>query len=98
MMGLDFCSFWAAKKALACYIDDRDVNIAILTEANVVPSGKTRIDPPDVTCPNNCFSAQGNVQGGGGGGVLISIRHALLCLPADDMVFGGGTCNGALSA
>ena len=90
IMGLDLCIFWAAKIALACYIDDRDVNIAILTGANVVPSSITRVDLPDVTRTNDCRSTQGNVQRGGGGGALISICHASPCLPATDSVGGGG--------
>ena len=88
--GLNARSFWAAKKALACYINDHDVRIVIFSEANVVPSSITRVDLPDFTRTNDCRSTQGNVQRGGGGGALISICHASPCLPATDSVGGGG--------
>ena len=62
-MALNIGSFFSKKRALETYINDHEVNIVVLTEANVTKKRVDQVHLQHFSCTNHCCRTKENVRG-----------------------------------
>ena len=61
------------KNIIACYLNDRQEHVAIITESNVARNELPNIGMEGYSLANHFYRKEALIKGGGGGGIIILI-------------------------